>query len=118
MIQNSLAIAKSRVLILGLTFKENCPDIRNTKVTDVIDGLRSFHVEPEVVDPWADSREVRDVLGLTLTQTPDENSYDAVVLAVAHNEFMDVDVRKYLKTGGVVFDVKGVLPLEFVDARL
>ena len=118
MIQNSLAIAKSRVLILGLTFKENCPDIRNTKVTDVIDGLKSFHVEPEVVDPWADSREVRDVLGLTLTQTPDENSYDAVVLAVAHNEFMDVDVRKYLKKGGVVFDVKGVLPLEFVDARL
>lgn len=108
-----LNIVGARILVLGLSFKENCPDVRNTKVVDVIHELQQANAEIEVFDPWVDKAEAAHEYGIELVDRPATGAYDAVVLAVAHREFVGSDAKfqidDLIREGGVVFDVKGVL---------
>ena len=117
MMKRSLPVLGSNVLMLGITFKENCPDIRNTRAIDVYEELQSYNVNVDVYDPWADSKEVRDEFGFGLVEKPNKK-YHGVILTVAHNEFLTEDIRSHLVDGGILYDVKGVLDLNSVDARL
>lgn len=117
MMRNSLPIIGANVLMLGITFKENCPDIRNTRAIDVYEELRSYNINVDVYDPWADSNEVKDEFDIDSIPAP-RNNYHAVILTVAHKEFIDSDLRSYLIEGGILYDVKGVLDIKSVDARL
>lgn len=121
MIQRQMHVADARVLVLGLAFKENCPDLRNTRVIDVIEALRGYHVQIDVHDPWADPGQAHLEYGLDMVTTPGEGIYDAVILAVAHRQFAELGaagIRAFGKPGAVLFDVKQVLPREAVDGRL
>lgn len=120
-IRKGIRVLNARVLQLGITFKENCPDIRNSHAVDVVRGLAEFGCETEICDPWADPDEIKREYGLQSVRTIEEldpNGYDAIVLAVAHRQFADFDIAKFKKPDGVVFDIKGVLPRELVDERL
>lgn len=117
MMKRSLPVLGSNVLMLGITFKENCPDIRNTRAIDVYEELQSFNVNVDVYDPWADSNEVKDEFGFDLVEKPNRK-YHAVILTVAHNEFLTKDLRSHLVDGGILYDVKGILDTKFIDARL
>jgi UDP-N-acetyl-D-glucosamine/UDP-N-acetyl-D-galactosamine dehydrogenase len=117
MAQNDLPINKARVLMLGITFKENCPDIRNSKVVDVIRELESFGTTVDVYDPQADSLEVNHEYGLSLVPQP-SGKYHAIVLTVSHQEFLQLDVASLLQAHGVIYDVKGFLDKSLVTARL
>ena len=111
----------AKVLVLGLTFKENCPDLRNTRVVDVIKALKDYNLEVDVHDPWADPEEARQEYGLDLVPEPEQATYDAITLAVAHNEFRALGnpgIRNWATENGVVYDLKHVLPDNQVDARL
>ncbi len=113
--------ASSRALVLGFTFKEDCPDLRNSKVMDVVEGLREAGIAVDVHDPWADRGQARAEYGVELAEAPDAGHYDAVVLAVAHSQFRAMDVpsiRALGKPGAVVYDVKSVWPRDAVDDRL
>ena len=112
-----IAIKGSKVLILGVTFKENCPDIRNTKVVDVISHLKNYGMNLTIYDPWANPSEVQETYNLESTQKVPEESFDAIVLAVAHTEFVQLDLKPLLKKKSVVYDVKGVLGTKS-DAKL
>ena len=120
MIKNGATISGSRVLILGITFKENCPDIRNSRVIDIINELESFQVQVEVYDPWASKAEVQQEYGLDLMGSLSEvqSDYDAVILAVSHEAFKDLDLKRLKGDSGIVFDVKSFFSKELVDARL
>jgi UDP-N-acetyl-D-galactosamine dehydrogenase len=119
MIRNSVQVKNANVLLLGFTFKENCPDVRNTKVIDIINELQSYEINVTVYDPWANPAEVEHEYGIkTLDKEPAGKEYDAVVLAVAHNEFVQADWKKWLKKGGIIYDIKGCLDKEQVHARL
>lgn len=116
-----LKVKDSKILILGITFKENCPDIRNTKIVDIYHTLREYTPNITVYDPWANPDAVKHEYGIDVVTTlPAGEKYDAVILGVAHNQFKDLDIRGLLadKEGGVVYDVKGILPREIIDARL
>lgn len=117
MMKRGLAVLQSKVLMLGITFKENCPDVRNTRSIDVYDELTALNVDVDVYDPWADKAEVKRELDLELIPEL-KDKYRAIILTVAHQEFLDIDLQAILEKGGVVYDVKGVLKEEFVDARL
>ncbi len=111
----------ANVLVLGITFKENCPDIRNSKVIDVIHELQDFGCNVSVHDPWADAAEVLHEYGLTLCNRPTDDqkaTMDAIVLAVAHDKFRDLPLAKFSKQNVVIFDIKGVLDAATVDGRL
>jgi len=122
MIGKGHAIKDSRVLVLGLTFKENCPDLRNTRVVDLVKEFESYGAAVDIYDPWADAAEAKAEYGLTLLpETPIPGSYDAVVLAVAHDEFKvhgSQGVRAWTNGRAVLYDIKGVLPKDEVDGRL
>jgi UDP-N-acetyl-D-galactosamine dehydrogenase len=120
LVKKGHVVAKSRVLVLGITFKENCPDIRNSKVIDIITHLQKQGIGVDIYDPNADAEEVMHEYGLQLHSNMDklQTLYDAVVLSVAHKEFMQKDWRTKLNGNGVLYDVKGVLNPETVDARL
>ncbi|MDE2279140.1 MAG: nucleotide sugar dehydrogenase [Xanthomonadaceae bacterium] len=122
MISKGQTIRGSRVLVLGLTFKENCPDLRNTRVVDLVREFASLGARVDVHDPWADAEETRAEYGLDLLpQWPDAGLYDAVVLAVAHRQFREREagaVRALANARGVVYDIKGVLPRGVADGRL
>jgi len=121
MTQKKIQMVDSNILVMGLTFKENCPDIRNTKVTDVIEELAGFHTNIDVYDPWADPDEVKQAYGLTLVNEPKKNHYDAAIICVAHDQIkeMGIDAIKALcKTVHVIFDVKYLFDKELVDDRL
>lgn len=121
MIKKGHRIAGSRILILGITFKENCPDIRNSRVIDIIRELEEFGVNIDTYDPWADAGEVNDEYGINLIsdeQLATQETYDAVVLAVAHDRFKNFDIKALKKMNTIVYDVKGMLPLEIIDERL
>lgn len=109
MIRNGSQVAGARVLVLGITFKENCPDIRNTRVVDVIDELKGFGCHVDVYDPWAVPAEVRDEYGIDMAedQVLSSKAYDAVVHAVSHREFLELDFSGLLSEKGSVYDVKG-----------
>jgi len=111
----------ARVLVMGLAFKENCPDFRNTRVVDIIRPLKDQGATVDVWDPWLDADEVRAEYGLELVEAPQAGAYDAVVLAVAHDRFTELGadaIRAFGRTGAVVFDVKSVLPKAAADLRL
>ncbi|PKP12769.1 MAG: nucleotide sugar dehydrogenase [Bacteroidetes bacterium HGW-Bacteroidetes-3] len=108
-VKNDLEIKNAKILVLGITFKENCPDVRNTKVVDVIKNLEDFGTEVTVYDPWANPVEVLREYGLTTKNIVPKTNFDAIVLAVSHKEFLTMDLQKYLKKNGVIYDVKGVL---------
>jgi len=119
MIQKDHKIKESKVLILGVTFKENCPDIRNTKVVDIYRELCEFGVEPDIYDPWVNADELKREYGIPVMKTLDTNKkYEAIILAVAHDEFKEIDFEKYHKQGSVVFDTKAVIDRRWVDGRL
>lgn len=121
MTQKKIQMVDSNILVMGLTFKENCPDIRNTKVTDVIADLHSFHTNIDIYDPWADAEEVKHEYGLTLVENPKQNHYDAVIITVAHNQIRDMGIEaihKLCKDNHVIFDVKYLFNKEDVDDRL
>ena len=116
MVKNELKISGAKVLVLGVTFKENCPDVRNTKVVDVITQLQEFGTQVTVYDPWAKPNEVKAEYGITSQNTCPETKFDAIVLTVAHQEFMTLQLDDLKHRATVVYDVKGVLPK--ADARL
>ena len=133
MIKKGQTILNSKVLLLGITFKENCPDIRNTRVVDIIDELHAFGCQVDVYDPWADPVEVNSEYGIeilktrftidgsrfSLNDTRFTNKYDAIILAVSHKHFLELDYKKLLiDDNSVIFDIKGTLPKELVDGRL
>jgi len=119
MIKRGHVIKDSKVLILGITFKENCPDIRNTRVIDLFHSMNEFGVSAEVYDPWADSEEVHEEYGLSMISKEQiANDYDAIILAVAHDQFKTMDISGLGKSDVVIFDIKNCLPKDIVDGRL
>lgn len=120
MIKKAATIKGAKVLVLGITFKENCPDIRNSRVIDIIEELQTYDIHVDVYDPWASAEEVSHEYGLNLLCDAKnlEASYDGIVLAVSHNEFLQMDILGLKATDGVIFDVKSLLPVGDVDARL
>jgi UDP-N-acetyl-D-glucosamine/UDP-N-acetyl-D-galactosamine dehydrogenase len=110
MIRKEITIKGSKILILGITFKENCPDVRNTKVIDVIDSLNKLGVNITIHDPWANEFEVMREFNLSLLKDLPNEKYDAVVLTVAHQEFLNIDYSQIMKANAVLYDVKNILP--------
>lgn len=121
MIKAGQTISGARVLIMGLTFKENCPDLRNTRIVDVVKELQEFGCQVDVTDCWASNEEAISEYGISLKEQPKEGTYDAVILAVPHDQYVAMnatDLRSLLVEKGVLFDLKGVLPLGASDLRL
>jgi len=119
MIHKTQTIKGSNVLILGVTFKENCPDIRNTKVVDIYRELSDFGLNIDIYDPWASSDEVRHEYGVDIiTKLDNSKEYQAVLLTVSHDEFKTIDFEKYHRAGAVIFDAKAVIDRRWVDGRL
>lgn len=119
MIQKDISIKDANILVMGVTFKENCPDVRNTKVVDVVHALQDYGCSPVVYDPWANPDEVEHEYGIRSLQQLDASTrYHAIVLAVAHTDFLQLNLNDYLQPNGVIYDVKGALLKEAVDGRL
>jgi UDP-N-acetyl-D-galactosamine dehydrogenase len=109
MLQKSIKVKGANILIMGITFKEDCPDVRNTKVIDVIHEIKSYGTKLTIYDPWADSEEVKEQYNLKTTRTLPNKTFDAVILTVAHSEFHKVDLKSLLKENSVLYDVKGFI---------
>ena len=121
MLQRNIEVSGAKILIMGLSFKENCPDLRNTKVTDIIAELRDYSLEVDVYDPWVDPDDARREYGLEIIPSPAERCYDGVVLAVGHKDFIDMPagrIREFMKDEAVLFDVKNILPPGQSDGAL
>ena len=122
MLRKGLPVLGSKVLVLGLTFKENCPDVRNTKVVDIVKALRGYNTQVDVYDPWIDVAEAQHEYGLAcLTEAPAKGQYAAIVLAVGHHQFLAIGeqgIKAFGQPGAVVYDVKSILPLGAADGRL
>jgi UDP-N-acetyl-D-galactosamine dehydrogenase len=121
MVQRGIAVAGARILLLGLTFKENCPDLRNTRVVDLAREFRDYGAVVDIHDPWADPEQARHEYGIELLAAPQPGAYDAIVLAVGHDEFraLGVDgIRRLANGRAVIYDIKGLFPKDAVDARL
>lgn len=119
MIRKGIAVKGANVLVLGFTFKENCPDVRNTKVVDVVNAISEYETNVTIFDPWANPAEVKHEYGLSTLNTLSENRYDAIILAVAHKEFATISIDALKKNpDSVVYDVKSILPRESVDGVL
>lgn len=116
--KKGVMVKDAQILILGITFKENCPDIRNTKVVDIYHTLAEYTNNIVVYDPWADAQHIRQEYGIDVLDELPEGKFDAVILAVAHNEFLHLNVESLIKENGVVYDVKGILPRNIIDGRL
>ena len=116
--KKGVMVKDSKILILGVTFKENCPDIRNTKVVDIYNTLKEYTNNITIYDPWANPAKVKEEYGIDITNTLNDNGFDAVILAVSHKEFLNVDVRSLINKGGVIYDVKGFLDKNIIDGRL
>jgi UDP-N-acetyl-D-galactosamine dehydrogenase len=118
MIKKEINILNSQALILGITFKENCPDIRNTKVVDIIKTLERYGVKVSIYDPWADKLEVENEYQFSITNTLPKNKFDSVIVCVAHKEFNDIDYQNLLNKNSVLYDIKGILTNYIVDGKL
>ena len=116
--KKGVLVKDAKILILGVTFKEICPDIRNTKVADIYNTLAEYTSNITIYDPHANPRDVKREYGLDVDNNPPKGTFDAVILAVAHNDFLERDIPAFVREGGVLYDVKGVLPRNSVDARL
>lgn len=118
MLKKGIRVLNSDILILGFTFKENCPDVRNTKVIDIYKALKEYNLNITVYDPWANPNIVKHEYGIEVINELPKVKYDSVLLAVAHQKFAGIDIKSLLKIQSVVFDVKGFLPKDSVDGRL
>lgn len=121
MLKKRIHIRDSKVLLMGLTFKENCPDLRNTKVVDIVKGLKEYDIVPDIYDPWCTNEEAELEYGLSLTKVPEQGRYDAIILAVAHEQFKVMGVNEIRRLGNdnhVLYDLKYILPKDEVDIRL
>ncbi|WP_111307085.1 nucleotide sugar dehydrogenase [Confluentibacter sediminis] len=117
MLQKEIALKDSKILILGFTFKENCPDVRNTKVVDIVTEIKGYGIDVTIFDPWANPEEVELEYGLETTKILPKTIFDAIILTVAHSEFQNLDLKSLLKPIGVLYDVKGVIK-QNVSGRL
>jgi UDP-N-acetyl-D-galactosamine dehydrogenase len=121
MTKRKVHVVDSKVLIMGLTFKENCPDLRNTGVVDIIEELKTYNTHVDIYDPWADAAEAQHEYGISLIDAPAAGTYDAIIICVGHDKFKELGaegIRALGKPGNVLFDVKHILPKTAVDARL
>jgi len=119
MIKNDVVVKGANVLLLGITFKENCTDVRNTRVVDIVREFKSYGINLTIFDPWAKVEDVMHEYGLEIIrELPEGEIYDSLVLAVAHNQFLDIDWRERVKPGGIIYDVKGCLPETMINSRL
>lgn len=118
MIKKGIQVLNAHILILGFTFKENCPDVRNTKVVDIFRSFSDVNIDMTIYDPWASPEVALHEYGVTITNTLPTDRYDAIILAVAHDEFKEIDLQSLRKDQSVVFDVKGVLPNREIEGRL
>lgn len=121
MARHKIHLVGANILVMGLAFKENCPDLRNTRVVDIIRELETYHACVHVYDPWVDPNAAQEEYGMTMVNPPDASQYDAIILCVGHNQFKDMGaeaIRALGKPHHVLFDVKHVLPKHLVDARL
>ena len=121
MLQRKIEVSGAKILIMGLSFKENCPDLRNTKVIDIIEEFRDYGLEVEVYDPWVDPEDARLEYGIDIIPFPAERRYDGVVLAVGHQDFIDMpapQIRGFMKDQAILFDVKNILPPQDSDGSL
>ena len=121
MTKQRIHVQDSRVLVMGLTFKENCPDLRNTRVVDIVHELGEYHVDVDVYDPWVDADEAQHEYGITPIAKPEPGKYDAIILAVSHEQFVKMgaaEIRKLGKAKHVLYDLKYVLSPEESDLRL
>jgi UDP-N-acetyl-D-glucosamine/UDP-N-acetyl-D-galactosamine dehydrogenase len=122
MVKKSICMPSARILVMGITFKENCPDVRNTRVVDVVAELQGYGSKVDIYDPWADVHEVEAEYGLRiLDKFPESGAYDGIIMAVAHRQFYELSVRQIRELGkkdSVIYDIKNVLPADAVDGRL
>lgn len=121
MIKKKINIADAKVLVMGLTFKENCPDLRNTKVVDILAELNEFNIKADVMDPWVDANEALHEYGITLVENPRFNEYDGIVVAVAHNEFVKLGsegCKQFGKVTNVLVDLKNIFSVSESDLRI
>ena len=116
--KKGVIVKDAKILLLGITFKENCPDIRNTKVVDIYHTLKEYTNDITIYDPWANKAEVKHEYNIDIDNTIVDTKYDAIILAVAHKEYADLNIRTYIKDNGVIYDVKGVLDRNIIDGRL
>ena len=117
--KRGVLVKDAKILLLGVTFKENCPDIRNTKVVDIYNALREYSGNITVFDPWANADHVMEEYKVpVVNELSKDERYDVVILAVAHKEFLDLDIKSLLNENGLVYDVKGILPRDIIDGRL
>ncbi|PWS32989.1 nucleotide sugar dehydrogenase [Pedobacter paludis] len=118
MVAKDKTIKGAKVLILGFAFKENCPDVRNTRVVDIYKELKSFSIEVDVCDPWANAEEVKQEYHIDLITQPESKIYDAIILAVAHKQFLELNFAALKEKGAIIFDTKSFIDRNFADARL
>jgi UDP-N-acetyl-D-galactosamine dehydrogenase len=118
MLKKGIQVLNSNILILGFTFKENCPDVRNTKVIDIVNALKEYNLNITIYDPWANPAIAKHEYGIEIINELPKEKFDSVIAAVAHKEFLELDVTSFLKEKYVIFDVKGFLKRDIVDGRL
>ncbi len=121
MVKKNITVKSSKVLLLGFTFKENCPDVRNTKVIDIISELKDYELAVDIFDPWASPEEVMHEYHVKTNKeysSISNNKYDAIILAVSHNEFLTLNFKELLKEDAVLYDIKSIIPISQIDARL
>ena len=118
MLKKGIQVLGSNIVIFGFTFKENCPDVRNTKIIDIYRALKEYNVNITVYDPWANPAIAKHEYGIEVTNELPNEKFDTLIMGVAHNEFKELDVTQFVKENHVIFDVKGTLPKAIVDARL
>ncbi len=118
MLKKGIQVLGSNIVIFGFTFKENCPDVRNTKIIDIYRALKEYNVNITVYDPWANPAIAKHEYGIEVTNELPTEKFDTLIMGVAHNEFKELNVADFVKENHVIFDVKGTLPKDIVDARL
>lgn len=118
MLKKGIQVLESKILILGFTFKENCPDVRNTKVFDIVKSLREYNLNITIYDPWANPNVAKHEYDVDIVNTMPAEKFDTIILAVAHNEFVNIDLDQIVNEKNIIYDVKGVLPKNKVDGRL
>lgn len=118
MIKKGIRVLHGKILVMGFTFKENCPDVRNTKVADIVKALKDFGLDVEVYDPWANSQVAEHEYNISVSNQIPTSKFDAAVVAVAHNEFKDIDIVSMMNANHIIYDVKAFLPRDIIDGRL
>lgn len=116
--KKGVMVKDAKILLLGITFKENCPDIRNTKIVDIYSTLEEYTKNITVYDPWANAEAVKHEYGIDIVSEVPRVKFDAIILCVAHKQFMELDVKTLAKENSVIYDVKGLLPRDMIDGRL